>query len=362
MLCLSLAIFIRTQTPGMQHCMPYVFMLFLVFSAGFFSFVRQIQNKYIAQGALLTVVCLFAVSNGSSLFPQAQVPHVAEKILPHHTWPLVHKSYDTYQLIAKDIATLNAKTAVLASSGILNNDMLFHILPKEAQKKYVGICHVDLRDRLRSDLFLADYVLVADPVQTHLRTGTQLVVTEPATSILKGTDIGKAYTKVKSYDLEQGVKAILFKKTRGFTAEEVTEHLEKYFAVYPEWRNSFDTPAFKAVLCMYDVRLGDKCGYLSYWNNAIDTHVGETLSTRFSVPGGLIDGIAFTSTNTSCNASDPIRITRIAQTDTKDYTLPKGGTIELNIQFDEANTFEIAKGRSSNCGQVRIKMLNSRKQ
>lgn len=134
---------------------------------------------------------------------------------------------------------------------------------------------------------------------------------------------------------------------------------------YPEWRSSFDTPAFKAVLCLYDVRLGDKWGHLSYRSDAdaIDTHVDETLPTRFSVPAGLIDGIAFSSTNTACNANDPIRITRIAKSGTKDYTLPKGGTIELtDILFDEDNTFEIAKGRSSHCGHVRIKMFNSRKQ
>ena len=39
-----------------------------------------------------------------------------------------------------------------------------------------------------------------------------------------------------------------------------------------------------------------------------------------------------------------------------------GGTVEItDLPYDEVNSFDIAKGRSSDCGQVRIRNLDSHK-
>ena len=98
---------------------------------------------------------------------------------------------------------------------------------------------MDRRDGISRKMLGAKYILVADPVQTHLRPEDQLNVVIPSRSLLDGTDIGRAWRRTgEKYKLADGIEASLFEKIREPTEEELAEYFEKFYKRYPDWREN----------------------------------------------------------------------------------------------------------------------------
>ena len=109
------------------------------------------------------------------------------------------------------------------------------------QEHIVYASHVDKRDHFIVDTLLTKYVIVCDPVQTHLSPMDQQVITVPAGLILAEEGIGRAYKRAPQvYDLGHGVKAYIFEKYRPFTFAEASSLFERFFSSYPEWRGEYE--------------------------------------------------------------------------------------------------------------------------
>ena len=358
-LVIAFFIFTRTQTPGMQHCMPFEFLILIVFTVSLTTVSLKIKN--INRQKILPVCCvgLFLITFLTTLYPQFRIDGFVGRVLPVKHYPMVQASYDTYHQIAKDISALDSDVAIFASSGILNDDLIRNAMSEKDKHHVIWVPHVDLRDKIFVTPYMCEYAIVANPIQTHLHPESQLVITNPASSIINHENIGKSYTAVKTYTLENNVQAVLYKKDGKCTRTDVQKHLERFFDKYQEWFDEFNTPIFKAAMSMYDIRKGDQWGGFWFDGNTqtLNTHPGETYSTKFSIPSGIVKGITFKSTNTACNIDDFIQITISNSNESKIYHLPHGGTLEINdLDIDKSYSFDISKEKSSGCDSVSMQM------
>jgi hypothetical protein len=128
---------------------------------------------------------------------------------------------------------------VLASSGILNSALLWDAnLSLDTHYQVTGrilrTADVDQRDGFPSQLLNAEYVLVAVPIQYHLRPEDQQMVGLPAEALLMRRNIGNAFERLdESFVLDNGVRVLLFRRTRRITGKELNELEEDCLRVHP---------------------------------------------------------------------------------------------------------------------------------
>jgi hypothetical protein len=129
---------------------------------------------------------------------------------------------------------------VIASSEVLSDQVLaFANRSLEADFSSVRwilqSAHVDLRDGFPAMLLEAKWVVVAEPVQTHLAPEEQQVVVVPAESFIRGRDIAAAFERVPgSFELEGGVAAEIYRRRRPIAADEVADLSDRLRAHYPD--------------------------------------------------------------------------------------------------------------------------------
>jgi len=135
----------------------------------------------------------------------------------------------------------DGRVYVLAASHTFSSDTLLNAaislpVPFNSTDRVITQCsHVDKRDGFPRELLNAQFVLVATPVQYHLRPADQQVIGVPAESFLNQTDIGRAFEKLpESFVLENGARVLLFRRTRPIEPAEVAQLSERFRASYPD--------------------------------------------------------------------------------------------------------------------------------
>lgn len=130
-------------------------------------------------------------------------------------------------LISKDP---NARIYVLASGWSLS-DMVIHasLLPSpglqfRAARNLLPVHQVDSRDGVPSNLLAATYVLTSETLETHLKPGTQKCVEVPWQQFHEERGYARGFEPLRErFELEKGVKALVFKRTRASFPLEVRE-------------------------------------------------------------------------------------------------------------------------------------------
>ena len=131
---------------------------------------------------------------------------------------------------------------VLASSYTLNDDILAHIDLGRCGvcKRLKGTAHVDKRDGLSTDSVEAQWFVVAEPIQYHLRPEDQRVIGILAEDVLAGTGIGACYRKVEPpFHLDGGVTAWIYERKQAPGNGVLREFWGRFAKLYPERRNMF---------------------------------------------------------------------------------------------------------------------------
>ena len=126
----------------------------------------------------------------------------------------------------------------LASSGILNYNVIsMSALPDSlnAVPAMSGTHDVDLRDGFPGAFLTADYLVVADPVQTHLPVDTQKIITYLAEQVLDDESIvGKYYEYITQYSLDNSVQAKLYKRIKPLGRDVYSQLFDYYNTAYPD--------------------------------------------------------------------------------------------------------------------------------
>lgn len=142
------------------------------------------------------------------------------------------------------------KTAVvLASSFILNSETLTNLrpslgLPEPEHKtiiRYQGT--VDKRDPFNWNTLTADYLIVGDPIQTHLGAENQQVFALFARDVLAGEGPGSAYAPLpETFELAGRVTVRVFERTRNLTGEEYRLISRRLQDLYPDYAGLYRVP------------------------------------------------------------------------------------------------------------------------
>jgi hypothetical protein len=129
---------------------------------------------------------------------------------------------------------------VLASGTLFNGEMvrLAHLSLGPAvdlSRRTARTHEVDRRDGFPSRLLDTDLVLVADPVQLHLRAEEQSVVSIPAGHLLSGRGVGAAFDRLSPlFRLAHGVRVHLFRRRRAPTPAEIQVLSEELRQAHPD--------------------------------------------------------------------------------------------------------------------------------
>jgi hypothetical protein len=118
---------------------------------------------------------------------------------------------------------------VLASSEIINSALLWEAnLSLDTNYQVTGrimrTADVDRRDGFPVQLLNAAYVLVAVPIQYHLKPEDQRMIALPAEALLRRKNIGNAFEMLAdSFLLDDQVKVYLFRRLRPIRKEELDQ-------------------------------------------------------------------------------------------------------------------------------------------
>jgi hypothetical protein len=128
----------------------------------------------------------------------------------------------------------------LASSQVINSTLLWDAnlslnTNYQVTGKIVRTAEVDRRDGFPLRLLNAEYVIVALPIQYHLRPEDQRMVAMPAQALMMRKTIGKAFDQLsESFVLDDDVKVYLFRKVRPITKVELGDLIEECKRVYSD--------------------------------------------------------------------------------------------------------------------------------
>lgn len=222
-----LFMFLSTQTHGQQHLILYIPSLIML---------TLITIKHITKEWMLIALSALAVIHSAYVFIPRQQPNNIQEIKRLSLIPtfsmLSSSRNDTDAILAlkRKLDTTvyeGDNLGVLASSFTLNEDILKNVEPslgvKPIRPDYiVSLPQVDSRDKDLTPLYTVNYVLVANPAQTHLAEGSQTVVSEAVQSFINHTDIALAYEEIEDCrTVIDGIEVRLFHRVREEQASDI---------------------------------------------------------------------------------------------------------------------------------------------
>ncbi|TKI05756.1 hypothetical protein [Martelella alba] len=358
-LLITFVMFTRTQSPGMQHQLPFALWMLVMALIGVIDTALLLKRMGGMLASALILASVGVLIN--NLYRDGlALPKAWAAALPEKNYSLRLAHLDHYRELVGTISSLTrfgAKFAVFSSDDVLCDDLIDTLSAGKLRGNLIRVSQVDLRDKLRLQPFMADYLVVADPVQLHLGGLGQDVIKFPAQALLERQNIGNAYTKLP-YDfvLANGVHAYIYKKARTFTGQEVRELLDKFIQVYPEWRDELQHGLAFTFLSA-NVSLGDKWGEFDFINpSTLLAHPGETRPTQvdFKWPA---DRLVVHSINNACPDADGVVVSLIGPGGlTRSAHIPVLGSHSFDMRdFGQHEVRMIVdKGHNSHCDQVTI--------
>lgn len=241
-------LFVRVQTHGQQHLALYVPSLLYIF----FLFYSKIIAQY-SKNFVIPVLLLFSFLPTANTFVLRQQPVLIKDIsknalLPNFSlYPPRRQDIEELlclvQWLDLEIGKKDKTVSILSSSFVLNKDILTNVESSLSQKpvysikrNYIlDIPNVDKRDGFPYTLFACDYVVVPSPLQTHLPSGTQMVIELPCQYFYEGIGFAAAFEKLSvTFQLNDGVTVSIYKKVRPITAEEKKQLHNAFYHLYPD--------------------------------------------------------------------------------------------------------------------------------
>ena len=359
-LIFSFFLFTRTQSPGIQHCLPFALWALIISAFGVKVLLQASKQKIYQSIVAIIIILSSTYINYISLFSARQL-QTFDKILPTKSLPIHVDNFDSYIKLTREIETLtsgNEKVTILSSSSILNDDMINTISNRHLNGKIAYTSQVDLRDGISMPSLMSRYFVVVDPIQTHLSPDGQRVITIPAKEIISGEGIGSAFKKIGTgYKLSGEATAYIYERVRPYTNKEINNFFSLFFEHYPQWKENYGEGLYYSFLSA-DVVNGDVWGKFSISDNGeIDTHPGENTRTTVKWVLNGVRTLVFHSYNTSCKDADGVDI-KVSNNQGKvsSIFIKNGaiGTIDVRKYLGSESTIEIYKHGNSACDSIKI--------
>jgi len=243
----SAFLFCRVQSMGWQH----FYIMILPFAMLIAVLTAEIFREKKSLGAVLIFILAF------NFLQTYCIPFQFGKVFNYgYIIPVRHDIDDLKNFVA-DMNNLTAgtdkKIYLLASSTLYNYTVIGKIFVPEkhnAMPNLLVTADVDLRDGFPVKFFDADYVIVVEPIQTHLLPRDQSVVVKPAELILNPLTSSTNFKQIKEYTFypeSDGISSVTFKvyeKISPFDKSDI-DFVEKIFVeLYPDkddlFKNRFE--------------------------------------------------------------------------------------------------------------------------
>ena len=245
-------LFSRVQDFGFQHLyliMPSMILLTSIFMIRVFTLLKGIPLKTI----LLTSYICLSLCQLSVMFSQ-QVSDYFVKLVPlfsrHKHYPLVrndlqemHNLLNVLTPILKDEGTSAyvPASSIIFSDDILRNACLQFAFPKTVCDRILTSHHVDKRDGFPKQFLSATHVVVAKPIQYHLRHEDQRVVGILAEEMLNSKGIGSSLERLPyEFTLDDNVRVYIYKKVRPYKEADLLAMEKRFLSYYPDRKDLFD--------------------------------------------------------------------------------------------------------------------------
>lgn len=228
-------LFAKVQTLGDQHM--YMFVPFFTFCIAVLVVYLHNLKKYCFLAILPIIIIIFISiysftgtrANSCSAF--CYFIGISETVRPtvRHDMEKLNEltNYLENNMQPKDYVY------VLSSSNIFNDDILKNLsLPSYPSFNISGVMHVDKRDGFPYYFFDASYIIVADPIQTHLTDGGQDVITYLANQIIVNQPSNLSL--INTYSLDNNVTLKLYHKDTKYSDGFLNETKQYFENKYPD--------------------------------------------------------------------------------------------------------------------------------
>lgn len=243
----SSLMFWRIQDMGVQHYYILAIEIFILIAVSvslILAVVRRTRNRYAsyAVNVLYVVVCIYsALSLGSATLFASGGENCLFSSEGHQQ--LKRSDFEEIDSMTDGIPS-GSTVYVIASSGVMNQDIFAKRLIQRGipldRFGLINVPQVDLRDGFSPEFFSADIVIACLPVQTHLKEGSQQVITLLNQLVLdEESPAGKHYAVISEHELDDGVKAIVLKRENAYQREDIEEIARLFDALYPNNKDIF---------------------------------------------------------------------------------------------------------------------------
>ncbi|MBT2290229.1 hypothetical protein J7E73_13980 [Paenibacillus albidus] len=242
---LTQIVFFRIQNMGLHHrylLFTQLVLLVLIGVGWLYNFLLHNRGK-----ALVVLVTILFLGNFGYSFRLIPINKLGTLLYSNESYePKIRNDIAQLQLLANDLKVMSDENGghiyVVASSTILNDDIIRKLYLPDTLNYILNLdasSNVDLRDGFPSAFLTADIVVVADPIQYHLTPKDQQVVGILAEEILNKGIIGKNFSFVKDYTIQQNIKVKVFKKNRQFSKLEIKYLSDQFDKAYPQFPELF---------------------------------------------------------------------------------------------------------------------------
>jgi len=234
-------LFARTQWISAHHL--YLFLpSILLFSALFLTRLVSRYGTFVFTAVVLLLTMNFLAGlSADALWPQKPFSWILTD--SRHS-PLVRNDIEEIDrmldVLSKTLTNFDDRVYVLASSTVLNSSIVRNAPLSlnryaEISTKILQTHDLDKRDGFPERLLTANYVIVADPIQYHVRPSDQRVIGIPAEMILTGKNIGRSFVKLPyRFELDRDVKCYIYKKLGEFDSSDLTALTGMLKGYYPD--------------------------------------------------------------------------------------------------------------------------------
>ncbi len=238
-LIFTMAAFFHVQSMGIHHIYTICIQVFILVCICIAQSVIVFKNRIV----LFIFVLLFCAGFANSYLPETRPAlKVLSGFLGNEYTPLkrddIHELNELADYLNSMTKDTDRKVFILASSGVLNGDIMSNLkLPYESSSLHnlLGFGSVDMRDGFPMEILSADIIVVTDPVQTHLKKGSQQNVEFFADEIPKSdSKIGRHFVKLdRTFILNKDVRVYIYEKKSDFEDEDLHFMADYFTNIYP---------------------------------------------------------------------------------------------------------------------------------
>jgi hypothetical protein len=239
-LILIAVLFERVQAFGWQHLYLVIPAIVILLSLALVMIAKMTMWLIVPMYSFVSIMAFLLVFSAY----RGPLSHFSQAIASTgRCYPLIRHDLPEIRRLLAVLQDYDSRTGgsvyVLASSPVINSSLLWDANQSlgtnyEVTGRIVRSAEIDKRDGFPMRLLEAEYVLVAVPIQYHLRPEDQRVIGIPAQALLMRINIGNAFDRLpESFTLGDRVKVYIFRKTRPISPGELHGLESECERVYP---------------------------------------------------------------------------------------------------------------------------------